>query len=260
MTFQPPAYLSPSSISTFQQCPLKFKFSRIDRLPEPPTRATLLGNFVHEVLEEMYGLPNDERIKDAARSVAARIFINNDWVNQITPYIDGVNINSERAVLLFKHDAWRCIDNLWIIEDPIEVEPDGLEYELIGEIDGVSLKGFIDRFTLGPDDSVTISDYKTGKTPKEQFANQKFFQLLVYANLIAELGVGSPTDLELLFLESGRKFTKSVTPEDLKATRVTIRNIKDAVDQSCATGEFVTQTSKLCDWCTYKSICPAWGN
>ncbi|MGA0152949.1 MAG: PD-(D/E)XK nuclease family protein, partial [Ilumatobacteraceae bacterium] len=49
----PPAYLSPSSIGTYRDCPQKFKFSRIDGLKEPPTWATHLGTFVHDVLEHL---------------------------------------------------------------------------------------------------------------------------------------------------------------------------------------------------------------
>jgi len=32
-----PAYLSPSSITTYRDCPQKFKFSRIDGIKEPPS-------------------------------------------------------------------------------------------------------------------------------------------------------------------------------------------------------------------------------
>ena len=54
-----PKYMSPSSISTFQQCPLKFKFYKLDRLPTESTEAQHLGSFVHEVLEELFTYPRD---------------------------------------------------------------------------------------------------------------------------------------------------------------------------------------------------------
>ena len=47
--FSPPPHLSPSSMGTFEQCPLKFKYSKIDMLKDDPTEATLMGNFVHDV-------------------------------------------------------------------------------------------------------------------------------------------------------------------------------------------------------------------
>ena len=47
---------SHSSISTFKQCPLKFKMKYIDRV-KPDFKQTIeafMGGIVHEVLEEMY--------------------------------------------------------------------------------------------------------------------------------------------------------------------------------------------------------------
>ena len=55
-----PKHLSASSITTYEQCPLRFRFSRIDRIPEPTTEAMILGTFVHEILEIMYSqIPNE---------------------------------------------------------------------------------------------------------------------------------------------------------------------------------------------------------
>ena len=65
-----PNMLSPSSIGTFRQCPLKFKFTKIDGLQDSPTESTMLGNFVHEILETMYALPSEQRTQDTARLIA----------------------------------------------------------------------------------------------------------------------------------------------------------------------------------------------
>src|SRR3979409_489244 len=46
-----PPSLSPSSVSAFKSCPLAFKFSYIDRLPEPPSPAASKGTLVHRALE-----------------------------------------------------------------------------------------------------------------------------------------------------------------------------------------------------------------
>ena len=251
----PPEYLSPSSISTFKQCPLKFKFGRIDGIKEPPTRATLLGNFVHDVLEEMYGLAAPERTKETARRLAGEIFSGKDWSGQIMPYIAG-----DQGILKFKQDAWRCIDNLWIIEEPTDTTPAGLEHRVEGEIAGVQLKGFIDRFSRSDDGTVIISDYKTGKAPSARFADPKFFQLQVYAALIENSGEGRPTKLELLFLETANKMTKAVTSAVLEETAVQVRGVKDAIDSACMIGEFEPTTSKLCEWCFFKPQCPAFAN
>ena len=71
-----PEYLSPSSISTFQQCPYKYKLSRIDGLKEPATEHTLLGNYVHSILEEFYRLDASQRTVLGARTLFRSIWDN----------------------------------------------------------------------------------------------------------------------------------------------------------------------------------------
>jgi len=57
MTVWPiPEALSPSSTSTFQNCPLQFRFQNIQKLPQPPSVAAVKGNVVHRALELLFGL------------------------------------------------------------------------------------------------------------------------------------------------------------------------------------------------------------
>ena len=51
MSFAPPWSLSPSSVSSFKECPLAFRFSYLERLPEPPAPWTTKGTLVHRALE-----------------------------------------------------------------------------------------------------------------------------------------------------------------------------------------------------------------
>jgi len=61
-----PASLSPSSISAFKQCPLAFRFSYVERLPEPPSPATTKGTLVHRALQILMTRPAPERTVPAA--------------------------------------------------------------------------------------------------------------------------------------------------------------------------------------------------
>lgn len=251
--YAPPPYLSASSMSTYRQCALKFKFNKIDQIPDLPTEATLLGNFVHETLEEFYVLPPDERTIAAARSMAGQVWEKADWPSRIAPYI-----KPEKDVKLFRWRAWWCIENLWRIEEPQSVQPTGIEEEVFGPIGSVTVKGFIDRFHRDDDRNITISDYKTGKTPNVRYVGDKFTQLKIYATLMKVLELGNPKELELLFLKDGVKFSHQIVDDDIQATVDYVTSTYDAIMASCETGEFPANKSKLCDWCAYKKICPAW--
>src|SRR3546814_13542207 len=66
-----PSSLSPSKVSSFTNCALSFRFSAIDRLPEPPSVAATRGSLVHAALERLFCLEPAERDIDAALRVLA---------------------------------------------------------------------------------------------------------------------------------------------------------------------------------------------
>lgn len=248
----PPPHLSPSSIGTFNQCPLKFKYSKIDGKQEDPTEATLMGNFVHDVLETLYHQPAENRGIGEAKIIAARLW-EEGWGDRVRPWVRG-----DDNIRMFRWKSWWCIENLWKIENPTYLSPTGLEHELNGEIGGVRIKGFIDRFSQAEGEGFIISDYKTGKTPKKNWVDDKFFQLLVYSHLLESTGVGKAVGVELLYLKDGVKFTKNVTDQELESVEKTIVETKLEIDKRCETEEFEAQKSILCNWCSFKKECPAW--
>ncbi len=249
--FEAPAYLSPSSIKTFRQCPLKFKFSRIDRLSEPPTWAIHVGTFVHEVLEHFYQLDAHERTLESVKAMATERWKASDWETQVNELI-----KPEGTIVDFKRQAFDCLQNLWKFEDPKTTELVGMEHEVQVMIDGVRMKGFIDRFTFDDDDSIIISDYKTGKVDGGS-EDDKFFQLTAYALMMQEAEQETTSKVQLLYLKLGQKHEMTVTPVKLNIARGVIVETKEMIDASCASGNFSCNVTKLCDWCFFKPQCPA---
>ena len=245
-----PPYLSPSSISTFHQCPLKYKFSRIDGLTERPTIHTVLGNFVHQILEDLYALPEIERTLDNARTLS-RQWWDEKYGTEVT---ETLKENGQQ----FRWKAWWCIENLWKLENPQNVQLAGIEKEVTGECNGVAVRGFIDRYEHLDDGTLFIGDYKTGKLPHQRFMKDKFTQLLIYAVMLEITGVGKASKLGLIYLAGPEVRTAYVTDEDLETTASLIVNTKKMVDTYCEEGVFPHKVSNLCGWCDFKKICPAW--
>src|SRR5689334_8108331 len=61
-----PISLSPSSMGTFTSCPLSFRFSYIEKLPEPPSAPASKGTLVHLALQHLMWRPAAERTIDNA--------------------------------------------------------------------------------------------------------------------------------------------------------------------------------------------------
>ena len=249
-----PEYLSPSSIATWRSCPMKFKFSRIDRILEPPSWATHVGTFVHEVLEHFYQLDSSERTIETIRSLAGERWRVSDWETQVNELEKLTG-----SIRDFKAQSLDCLVNLWKVENPQETELDGMEHEVWAAIDGVQMKGFIDRFIFDDEGRLIIGDYKTGKIPNPKFTNEdeKFFQLLVYALMLQEADQEETAKVQLLYLQHATVHEVAVTPVKLSTARDVIVRTKEGVEASCASEKFECNVTRLCDWCHYQSICPA---
>ena len=254
--FTPPDYLSPSSIGLFRDCPQKFKLSYIDKIKEPPAWHLHLGSFVHEVLEFLYKEDADNRTLDTLKTIAADRWSNHGWAEKVEALEE-----KKGTIPEFKRAAFDSMTNLWTLEDPTETELDGMEHEVLTTVEGVAMKGYIDRFIFADDGTVIISDYKTGSIPNPRFKSEedKFFQLLAYALMLEESDQETTSKVELLYLTQKAKHDLSVTPVNLSVARGTIVETRESIEASCATGEFHCNVTKLCDWCHYKKIgiCPA---
>ena len=74
-----PPSLSPSSVSAFKSCPLAFKFSYIDRLPEPPSPAATKGTLVHRALELlMLRSPDDRTVTNVDANSFTTVWVDPD--------------------------------------------------------------------------------------------------------------------------------------------------------------------------------------
>lgn len=247
----PPDYLSPSSIATFQQCPLKYKYSRIDGLVEPPTSATIFGNFVHEILEHFYDLSPEDRTVQAARQIAAATW--SAYAEEVTSILksDAAEIRS------FRWRAWWCIENLMKMEDVASQSFGGVETALNAEIAGVKIKGFVDRWSLDENGALVIGDYKTGKVPKKQYLGDKFDQLLIYGIILSDQLSKELGRIELLYIAHSVRAEHIPTPEDIQHIKETVLSVRSQIDERCETGIFEPRKSILCSWCHFKPMCPA---
>ena len=255
--FEPPDYLSPSSIGLFRDCPQKFKISYIDKIKEPASWHLLLGSFVHEVLEFLYKEDSPNRTHEVLKKIATDLWTSGGWADKV------VSLDKKTGTLLdFKRAAFESFTNLWVLEDPMVTEIDGIEVEVVATVSGVLMKGYIDRFIFSEDGSVVISDYKTGKIPNPKFKSEddKFFQLLCYALMLDASEQETTSRLELLYLTQKAKHDLVVTAEKLETARSVIVKTRSEIEAACQSEEFACNVTVLCNYCHYKEIgiCPAY--
>jgi len=131
--------------------------------------------------------------------------------------------------------------------------------------EGLNLTGVVDRVDDVGGELVVI-DYKSGKGPtlkysesvNERIMNDKFFQLKVYALLLRARINRLPTQLQLIYLDGPTKYVMRINEEQVLKAQAELSSQCSDVSKAMDDDNFPTKPGKICNWCSFKSICPAW--
>jgi putative RecB family exonuclease len=251
MPLEVPGSLSPSKVSSFRDCALAFRLSVIDRLPEPPSPHAAKGTVVHRALELLFQRPPADRTPALALQL-------------VEPSIDEVLSSDEYAALVlddrdaFVVDARSLVERYFQLEDPATIEPVGLELMLEAEIGGVRLRGIIDRLEEDAEGNLVVTDYKTGRVPGERYEQNKLGGVHFYAYL-CELALGRrPARVQLLYLAQPLAIVAEPSDQSIKGLERRVGAVWQAVERACEREDFRPHPGRLCDWCSFKTMCPAW--
>jgi putative RecB family exonuclease len=254
MSLELPTSLSPSKVSSFTECALAFRFSAIDRLPDPPTVATVKGTLVHSALERLMLLDPPDRTVDAGLAclATARAELDTDpeWIELALDTDAEASFLTEAEVLVRRY---------FEIEDPTKVTPMGLELRMEVELDGLTLRGIIDRLELDGDGALVVTDYKTGRAPSESFEQSRLGGVHFYAFLCERLLGRRPDRVQLLYLSDPVAITTVPSEQSIRQLERKVRAIWQAIERACERDDFRPKQSRLCNWCAYQTYCPAFG-
>jgi putative RecB family exonuclease len=254
MSFSPPWSLSPSSCSAFKECPLAFRFSYIERLPEPPSAAASKGTLVHRALELLLDRPPDERVLDAALVDLERARLE----LAAHPEFAGLDLTPEEFDQ-FHADAAVLVHKYFQIEDPRTVRPVGLELKLEADLGGVRLRGVIDRLDLDEHGDLVVTDYKTGSVPSEFWEAKSLSGVHIYALLCERMLGKRPARVQLMYLSKPELIIATPTDQSIRGVERKTSAMQAAIRTACERDDFRPRPGRLCDWCAFKPYCPAYG-
>ena len=115
------------------------------------------------------------------------------------------------------------------------------------------------RFVVAPTGEVRVVDYKTGRSPSERFEVKALFQMKFYGLVMWRRTGRVPDLLQLVYLKDGTIVRYEPDEADLLALERNVRAVWTAIEQAVATRDFRPSPSKLCGWCDFKPLCPAFG-
>jgi putative RecB family exonuclease len=114
--------------------------------------------------------------------------------------------------------------------------------------------GAIDRVDVDEDGVLHVIDYKTNRKARTRAQVRDSLQLAIYALATEHLFGSLPGSVALDFVVPG--VTVRVPVEELDLASVPSRLVDVAA--RIRAGEDTPVPHRLCDWCDFRSICPAW--
>lgn len=247
-----PNTLSPSKISKFVSCPLAFRYSYIDHLPEPATAAQLRGTLVHRALQLLYAnsAPDDrtpglalETLEVASSEMAE------------TDDMLGLGLD-EKATAAFLREARILVGHYFEIENPTSIEPIGIELDLRAMLGDVELRGIIDRLDRLPNGDIVVTDYKTGRSPRPDMSRSRLLGVQFYAYLCQEAFGLRPSEVRLLYLKDQVVIVESPTDQTMRGLKHRALAVWAAIERACETEDFRPNPTALCKFCAFKDRCP----
>lgn len=254
--------LSPSRAGDFVACPLMFRLRTIDRLPEPYSPAAVRGTLVHKVLEDLFDLPADERSPERAADLLVPSW---EALVEAEPGLAELLASMDGATAVDEVERWwgscrEVLASYFDLEDPRLLEPAERETYLESLLDsGLMLRGIVDRIDIAADGRVRIVDYKTGRSPSENFEARALFQMKFYALLVWRTRGVLPTVLQLIYLGNGEVLSYQPDELDLRATERKVLAIWEAIRAARESGDWRPNPGFQCGWCSFQALCPAYG-
>jgi RecB family exonuclease len=231
----------PSRLTTWLDCPRRYRFSYVDRPPPPkgpPWAHNSFGATVHNALKTWATSPLVHRTVEAASRL-----IDLHWIT------DGYRDEAQQRT---QRERARAMTTAYVAQLDPEDEPVGVERTVSAKLPGLALSGRVDRIDRRGDELVVV-DYKTGRAPLTADDARGSLQLAMYAVAAERTLRRTCRTVELHHLPTGEMHTWRHTDESL--ARHVARASAIAQEARAAT-EHPPQPGSMCRWCDFVRACP----
>ncbi|MEE8178250.1 MAG: PD-(D/E)XK nuclease family protein, partial [Acidobacteriota bacterium] len=252
--------LSASGLDTYLQCPRKYQYSYVCRLPVSPSPALLFGSIMHRAVRELVSrlTASNDASKKVGREVqqpeTVEAILGEHWSSAgfTDPHQESKYKEMGREQLAGLRKA--------LEGQPFQLLHQEKSFQFSVDIGagvkqggGTKLLGRIDQINQLAGQDVELIEYKTGRAQTQKDADRSL-QLTLYALACREV-----LDLKLLSLvlynlttQEGCRTTRG--PDDFKELQGQIRQ----VSRDVLAGKFSALPGYHCRYCDFRPICPAY--
>ncbi len=242
---------TPSRLSTWLDCPRRYKFVYVDRPPPakgPPWAHNSVGASVHAALAAWWSLPVQRRTP-----VSAGALVRSKWI--------GLGFRDDEQALQWRERAVEMVSAYAERLDPYD-EPVGVERTVAMRTPTLAFSGRIDRLDRRGNELVVV-DYKTGRHVLTTDDARGSLALALYAAAAARTLRTRCLAVELHHLPTGRVVRWEHTEATLDRQLGRAHDIAAeaaAAPARIATGEDVDavyppRAGPMCGWCDFAAHC-----
>jgi len=246
--------LSATAVESYLECPLKFKFSHLLKIPTGPQAALTFGNIMHKCVRSYFELRRKSvpRFEDIEKNYLE------SW--KAAGFEDAYQEDS------YKKAGIEQLRQFVEHQNGLEVSAGDirLEEHFAYESGDIVLEGRIDQINpwatgksgdlakRDGDSPVELVDYKTGR-PRSQKEADKSLQLSVYALAARRQLKLDPVRLTLYYLTNNQAVSTLRTAKELDGALEKIRDVAAKIRGML----FDPAPGFACKWCDFVPICPA---
>ncbi|HEX2193557.1 MAG TPA: ATP-dependent DNA helicase [Candidatus Limnocylindria bacterium] len=240
-----PLHLSYGQVSDYLDCPARYRYAHVIRIPTPASHQMAYGRALHAAVQayhrrQMAGEPM------SLQELHAELDANWESVGYLTQRHEEARRQAAREALARFWDEQR--------RDP--ARPVAVEQEFAAAIGRERVRGRYDRIDHDDDGRVVITDYKSSDVRDPATANRRAresLQLSIYALAYQAQHGRLPDEVTLHFLESG--ITGRVVPTAGRLDKAADAVVR--VGEGIRAGRFQAAPSPMrCGFCPFREICP----
>ncbi len=229
-----------TQISEFKRCPLQYYYDYVLKIPKKPNVALFYGIAIHSSIKRFLDL---YRGADRTLLNLHKEFIS-IWDNSDKKVFE--NKIQEEA---FKNRGLESLKTSFNMIVPVS-EKSLEEESFYISLDRFNVTGRIDRIDFFQDNTISIIDYKTGKSKSQDPVDQNL-QLTLYALAAESKFKKEVRDLNLQFIDEGINLKKKITDIDLAKNKSELIQLMSLMEE----GEIRATPSYMCNFCDYINLC-----
>ena len=240
-----PLNLSYGQVNDYLECPAKYRFGHLIRIPTPVSHQLVYGRALHDAVQAFHRRQMADRPMSLAELHAE---LNAAW--ESAGFLTRQHEEARKAA------AREALERFWIAQQADPASLIGVELEFAISFGRDRVRGRYDRVDTDGTGRVTITDYKSSDVRDPATATRRAresLQLAIYGLAWEAQHGRPPDDLALHFLDSGVEGHSTPTPKRLARATEQIATAADGI----RAGRFeATPSPTRCGYCPFREICP----